>query len=136
MNASTIAVCVLVRGCDTRLPRHNCQYVILRRHFTSDIFDLLLFLFLCLALAFTAIQNFSRACSMWRQSLPSETSRHKPTSSLRYSIPRATVLASVVVLFLFMAVPVQNGRTMSHASLSQRNFYRKGASDSHQKYYL
>lgn len=95
--------------------------VILRRHFISDTIDLLFFLLLCLTLAFTAAQHLSRAYSIRRQSLLLEPHRYKPASPLRYSIPRAAVLASVVVFFLFIAVPVQSGRSMSYTSLSQRS---------------
>ena len=96
--------------------------VILRRQYVYDTFDLVFFLLLCLALAFTAIQNLYRIYSVRRQYSPlPKTYFYKPTSPLRYAIPRATVFSSVVVLFLFIVVPVQNGRSMSLTPLSQRS---------------
>lgn len=94
--------------------------VVLRRNLISDIFDLLFFLLLGIALVFTAIQNVLLICTIRRQ-FSTEAYRCRSVSPLRYSIHRAAVLASVVVLFLFIVIPVQNGRTMSHTSLSQRN---------------
>ena len=91
--------------------------VILRQHYISDTFDLYFFLFVVLTLVLTAVQNISHTFLLRRLPPPF----HKPVSPLRYSLPRAAVFASVVVMFLFLAVPIQNGRSMSQASLSHRS---------------
>lgn len=93
--------------------------VILRQHYISDTFDLYFFLFVDLTLVLTAAQNISHTFLLRR--LPPRIHFHKPVSPLRYSLPRAAVFASVVVMFLFLAVPIQNGRSMSQASLSHRS---------------
>ena len=96
--------------------------VILRRQYVYDTFDMIFFLLLSLALSFTAIQNIARAYSSLRQSSDStRINYHESVSPLRYSIPRATVFATVVVLFLFIVVPLQNGRSMSLDTESQRS---------------
>ena len=84
--------------------------VILRQHYISDIFDQLFFAFLALLLVVTLIQSLRQIFS-------------SPLSVFRspFSVYRAAVFASVVVMFLFLAVPVQNGRAMSHGSPSHRS---------------
>ena len=94
--------------------------VILRQHYISDTFDLYFFLFVVLTLVLTAVQNISHTFLL-RRLPPPRIHFHKPVSALRYSLPRAAVFASVVVMFLFLAVPIQNGRSMSQASLSHRS---------------
>jgi hypothetical protein len=94
--------------------------VILRQHYISDTFDLYFFLFVVLTLVLTAAQNISHTFLL-RRLHPPRIHFHKPVSPLRYSLPRAAVFASIVVMFLFLAVPVQNGRAMSHGSPSHRS---------------
>ena len=85
--------------------------VILRQHYISDIFDQLFFAFLALLLVVTLIQSL-------RQIFSCRPSRRHATP---FSVYRAAVFATVVVMFLFLAVPVQNGRAMSHGSPSHRS---------------
>lgn len=92
--------------------------VILRQHYISDIFEQLFFAFLALLLVVTLIQSLRQIFSC----RPSR--RHTtPLSVFRspFSVYRAAVFAAVVVMFLFLAVPVQNGRAMSHGSPSHRS---------------
>lgn len=92
--------------------------VILHRHFISDIFDQLFFAFLGLLLV-VAITQCLRQIFLLR---PQPLSIQPPAFNiLHLSCTRAAVFASVVVMFLFLAVPVQNGRSMSQASLSHRS---------------
>lgn len=92
--------------------------VILHRHFISDIFDQLFFAFLGLLLV-VAITQFLRQIFLLR---PQPLSIQPPAfNMLHMSCTRAAVFASVVVMFLFLEVPVQNGRSMSQASLSHRS---------------
>lgn len=95
--------------------------VILRQHYISDTFDLYFFLFVVLTLVLTAAQNISHTFLLRRLPPTPRIHFHKHVSPLRYSFPRAAVFASVVVMFLFLAVPIQNGRSMSQASLSHRS---------------
>ncbi len=92
--------------------------VILRQHYISDIFDQLFFAFLALLLVVVLIQSLRQIFSC----RPSR--RHTtPLSVFRspFSVYRAAVFAAVVVMFLFLAIPVQNGRAMSHCSPSHRS---------------
>ena len=84
--------------------------VILRQHYISDIFDQLFFAFLALLMVVTLIQSLRQIFS-------------SPLSVFRspFSVYRAAVFAAVVVMFLFLVVPVQNGRAMSHGSPSHRS---------------
>ena len=88
--------------------------VILRRQFVSDTFDLLFFLFLVLMLVLVSFRNL-RQLRLLRHPV-----NFRP-STFGLQLSRAAVFASVVVLLLFTALPVQNGRSMSHATLSQRS---------------
>lgn len=92
--------------------------VILRQHYISDIFEQLFFAFLALLLVVVLIQSL-------RQIFRCRPSRRHttPLSVFRspFSVYRAAVFAAVVVMFLFLAIPVQNGRAMSHGSPSHRS---------------
>ena len=92
--------------------------VILRQHYISDIFEQLFFAFLALLLVVTLIQSLRQIFLLRRQPLSIQNSKFK-IQNLSYS--RAAVFASVVVMFLFLAIPVQNGRAMSHGSPSHRS---------------
>ena len=93
--------------------------VILRQHYISDIFDQLFFAFLALLLFVPLIHSLRQIFLL----------RQQPLLNFQFSIfnfqfspySRATVFASVVVMFLFLAIPVQNGRAMSHGSPSHRS---------------
>ena len=93
--------------------------VILRQHYISDIFDQFFFAFLALLMVVTLIQSLRQIFLL----------RQQPQLNFQFSIlnsqfspySRAAVFASVVVMFLFLAVPIQNGRSMSQASLSHRS---------------
>ena len=92
--------------------------VILRQHYISDIFEQLFFAFLALLLVVTLIQSLRQIFLLRRQPLSIQNSKFK-IQNLSYS--RAAVFASVVVMFLFLAIPVQNGRAVSHCSPSHRS---------------
>ncbi len=93
--------------------------VILRQHYISDIFDQFFFAFLALLMVVTLIQSLRQIFLL----------RQQPQLNFQFSIlnsqfspySRAAVFASVVVMFLFIAVPIPNGRSMSQASLSHRS---------------
>ena len=93
--------------------------VILRQHYISDIFDQLFFAFLALLMVVTLIQSLRQIFLL----------RQQPQLNFQFSIlnsqfspySRAAVFASVVVMFLFIAVPIPNGRSMSQTSLSHRS---------------
>ena len=85
--------------------------VILRQHYISDLFEQLFFAFLALLMVVILIQSL-------RQIFSCRPSRRHTTP---FSVYRAAVFASVVVMFLFLAIPVQNGRAMSHGSPSHRS---------------
>jgi len=93
--------------------------VILRQHYISDIFDQFFFAFLALLMVVTLIQSLRQIFLL----------RQQPQLNFQFSIlnsqfspySRAAVFASVVVMFLFLAVPIPNGRSMSQASLSHRS---------------
>ena len=93
--------------------------VILRQHYISDIFDQLFFAFLALLMVVTLIHSLRQIFLL----------RQQPLLNFQFSIfnfqfplySRAAVFASIVVMFLFLAVPVQNGRAMSHGSPSHRS---------------
>lgn len=92
--------------------------VILRQHYISDIFEQIFFAFLALLMVVALIHSLRQIFSC----RPSR--RHTtPLSVFRspFSVYRAAVFAAVVVMFLFLAVPVQNGRAMSHGSPSHRS---------------
>ena len=92
--------------------------VILRQHYISDIFEQLFFAFLALLLFVTLIQCLRQIFLLCRQPF----SFHLSPLTLHLSpYSRAAVFASIVVMFLFLAVPVQNGRAMSHGSPSHRS---------------
>ena len=105
--------------------------VILRQHYISDIFEQLFFAFLALLLFVTLIQSLRQifSCPFSVLRFPFSVLRfplsvfRSPLSVLRspFSVYRAAVFASVVVMFLFLAIPVQNGRAMSHGSPSHRS---------------
>ncbi len=92
--------------------------VILSQHYISDIFDQLFFAFLALLMVVTLIQSLRQLFLLRQQPLSIQNSKFK-IQNLSYS--RAAVFAAVVVMFLFLAVPVQNGRAMSHGSPSHRS---------------
>lgn len=92
--------------------------VILRQHYISDIFEQLFFAFLALLLFVTLIQCLRQIFLLRQQSL---TFHLSPITFHLSPYSRAAVFASIVVMFLFLAVPVQNGRAMSHGSPSHRS---------------
>lgn len=92
--------------------------VILHRHFISDIFDQLFFAFLGLLLVVVITQCLRQIFLLRRQPLSIQPPAF---NMLHLSCTRAAVFASVVVMFLFLAVPVQNGRAMSLGSPSHRS---------------
>ena len=92
--------------------------VILRQHYISDIFDQLFFVFLALLMVVTLIHSLRQIFLLRQQPLSIQNSKFN-IQHLSYS--RAAVFATVVVMFLFLAVPVQNGRAMSHGSPSHRS---------------
>lgn len=92
--------------------------VILRQHYISDIFEQLFFAFLALLLFVTLIHSLRQIFLLRRQPL---TFHLSPITLHLSPYSRAAVFASIVVMFLFLAVPVQNGRAMSHGSPSHRN---------------
>ena len=93
--------------------------VILRQHYISDIFDQLFFVFLALLMVVTLIQSLRQIFLLRRQ--PLLNSQFSILNSQFSILSRAAVFASVVVMFLFLAIPVQNGRAMSHGSPSHRS---------------
>lgn len=92
--------------------------VILRQHYISDIFDQLFFAFLALLMVVTLIHSLRQIFLLRRQPL---TFHLSPITFHLSPYSRAAVFASIVVMFLFLAVPVQNGRAMSHGSPSHRS---------------
>ncbi|MCR5065416.1 MAG: hypothetical protein K6A67_06555 [Bacteroidales bacterium] len=92
--------------------------VILRQHYISDIFEQLFFAFLALLMVVTLIQCLRQIFLLRRQPF---TFHLSPITFHLSPYSRAAVFASIVVMFLFLAVPVQNGRAMSHGSPSHRN---------------
>lgn len=92
--------------------------VILRQHYISDIFEQLFFAFLALLLFVTLIHSLRQIFLLRRQPL---TFHLSPITFHLSPYSRAAVFASIVVMFLFLAVPVQNGRAMSHGSPSHRS---------------
>lgn len=92
--------------------------VILRQHYISDIFDQLFFAFLALLMVATLIQCLRQIFLLRRQPFSFHLS---PLTFQLSTFSRAAVFAAVVVMFLFLAVPVQNGRAMSHGSPSHRS---------------
>ena len=92
--------------------------VILRQHYISDIFEQLFFAFLALLLFVTLIHSLRQIFLLRRQPL---TFHLSPITFHLSPYSRAVVFAAVVVMFLFLAVPVQNGRAMSHGSPSHRS---------------
>ena len=93
--------------------------VILRQHYISDIFEQLFFALLALLMVVTLIQSLRQIFLLRRQ--PLLNSQFSILNSQFSILSRAAVFASVVVMFLFLAVPVQNGRAMSHGSPSHRS---------------
>ncbi len=92
--------------------------VILRQHYISDIFDQLFFAFLALLMVATLIQCLRQIFLLRRQPF---TFHLSPLTFHLSPYSRAAVFAAVVVMCLFLAVPVQNGRAMSHGSPSHRS---------------
>ena len=92
--------------------------VILRQHYISDIFEQLFFAFLALLMVVTLIQCLRQIFLLRRQPFSFHLS---PLTFHLSPYSRAAVFASVVVMCLFLAVPVQNGRAMSHGSPSHRS---------------
>lgn len=92
--------------------------VILRQHYISDIFEQLFFAILALLLVVTLIHSLRQIFLLRRQPL---TFHLSPITFHLSPYSRAAVFASIVVMFLFLAVPVQNGRAMSHGSPSHRS---------------
>lgn len=92
--------------------------VILRQHYISDIFEQLFFAFLALLLLMTIIHSLRQIFLLRRQPFSFHLS---PLTFDLSPYSRAAVFAAVVVMFLFLAVPVQNGRAMSHGSPSHRS---------------
>ena len=92
--------------------------VILRQHYISDIFDQLFFAFLALLLFVTLIHSLRQIFLLRRQPFSFHLS---PLTFHLSPYSRAAVFAAVVVMCLFLAVPVQNGRAMSHGSPSHRS---------------
>ena len=93
--------------------------VILRQHYISDIFDQLFFAFLALLMVVTLIHSLRQIFLLRRQPL---LNSQFSILNFQFSIlSRAAVFAAVVVMCLFLAVPVQNGRAMSHGSPSHRS---------------
>lgn len=92
--------------------------VILRQHYISDIFEQLFFAFLALLLFVTLIHSLRQIFLLRQQPL---TFHLSPITLHLSPYSRAAVFAAVVVMCLFLAVPVQNGRAMSHGSPSHRS---------------
>ena len=92
--------------------------VILRQHYISDIFEQLFFAFLALLMVVTLIHSLRQIFLLRRQPFSFHLS---PLTFHLSPYSRAAVFAAVVVMFLFLAVPVQNGRAMSHGSPSHRS---------------
>lgn len=92
--------------------------VILRQHYISDIFEQLFFALLALLMVVALIQSLRQIFLLRRQPL---TFHLSPITFHLSPYSRAAVFASVVVMFLFLAIPVQNGRAMSHGSPSHRS---------------
>ena len=93
--------------------------VILRQHYISDIFEQLFFAFLALLMVVTLIQCLRQIFLLRQQ--PLLNFQFSPITLHLSPYSRAAVFASIVVMFLFLAVPVQNGRAMSHGSPSHRS---------------
>ena len=93
--------------------------VILSQHYISDIFDQFFFAFLALLMVVTLIQSLRQIFLLRQQ--PLLNSQFSILNSQFSNLSRAAVFAAVVVMFLFLAVPVQNGRAMSHGSPSHRS---------------
>ena len=93
--------------------------VILRQYYISDIFEQLSFAFLALLLFVTLIYSLRQIFLLSRQ--PLLNSQFSILNSQFSILSRAAVFASIVVMFLFLAIPVQNGRAMSHGSPSHRS---------------
>ena len=93
--------------------------VILRQHYISDIFDQLFFAFLALLMVVTLIQCLRQIFLLRQQ--PLLNFQFSPITLHLSPYSRAAVFAAVVVMCLFLAVPVQNGRAMSHGSPSHRS---------------
>lgn len=91
---------------------------ILRQHYISDIFEQLFFALLALLMVVALIQSLRQIFLLRRQPL---TFHLSPFTYHLSPYSRAAVFASIVVMFLFLAVPVQNGRAMSHGSPSHRS---------------
>ena len=93
--------------------------VILRQHYISDIFEQLFFALLALLLVVILIRCLRQIFLLRRQ--PLLNSQFSILNSQFSILSRAAVFASIVVMFLFLAIPVQNGRAMSHGSPSHRS---------------
>ena len=93
--------------------------VILRQHYISDIFDQFFFAFLALLMVVTLIQSLRQIFLLRQQ--PQLNFQFSNINSQFSLYSRAAVFASVVVMFLFIAVPIPNGRSMSQTSLSHRS---------------
>ena len=116
--------------------------VVFRRHYISDIFDQLFFAFLALLLLVALIHSLRQIYYIYKSTglahsspklgreMPvafraepcvKEGQRSVSLNSQFSTLSRAAVFASVVVMFLFLAVPVQNGRAMSYGTPSHRS---------------
>ena len=105
--------------------------VVFRRHYISDLFDQLFFAFLALLLLVALIHSLRQTYYIYKSTGSAHSSpklgevpagqRSVPLNSHLSPLSRAAVFASVVVMFLFLAVPVQNGRAMSYGTPSHRS---------------
>ncbi|MBP5515797.1 MAG: hypothetical protein J6X86_02495 [Bacteroidales bacterium] len=93
--------------------------VILRQHYISDIFEQLFFAILALLMVVALIQSLRQIILLRRR--PQLNFQLSTFNFQLSTFSRAAVFAAVVVMFLFLAIPVQNGRAMSHGSPSHRS---------------
>ena len=93
--------------------------VILRQHYISDIFEQLFFALLALLMVVALIQSLRQIILLRRR--PQLNFQLSTFNFQLSTFSRAAVFAAVVVMFLFLAIPVQNGRAMSHGSPSHRS---------------
>lgn len=94
--------------------------VILRRYYIVDIFDFILIVLLSLPLIIAVVHSVTQVVRLTLQSYPLEQRYLKNPVSLRYTLSRTAVLASLSILLIFLIVPVPNGRAMSGATFAQR----------------
>jgi len=93
--------------------------VMLRQHYVSDFFEQLFLVFLALLVVVALFHSLLQLFPPHRQ--PQLNFQFSILNSQFSTLSRAAVFASVVAMFLFLAVPVQNGRAMSHGSPSHRS---------------